>query len=126
MIGVVDIGNTRTKCALFDEKGGLRAESAFPTTKGLPMGVSQYLGLAPWASVSRSREESAALAMVIGNRGNGCHYGATGQHPMRRISPYLQRCSRATIAGPLIFCKPDIACVSIPATHRGKYLGDGL
>lgn len=36
MIAVVDIGNTRTKCALFGNTGALEKETSFPTGGGIP------------------------------------------------------------------------------------------
>ena len=36
MIGVVDLGNTRTKCALYGSTGALEKEQAFPTVGGIP------------------------------------------------------------------------------------------
>lgn len=36
MIAVVDIGNTRTKCALYGASGALEKEQAFPTAGGIP------------------------------------------------------------------------------------------
>lgn len=50
MIGVVDIGNTRTKCAMYGAKGELVKESVFPSGPGLPMGATEFFG----ASVDRA------------------------------------------------------------------------
>jgi pantothenate kinase type III len=80
VIGVVDIGNTLTKCARFGAQGELLAEFSFPTAEGIPAGARDFFS---------TRVERAVVGSVVPScNGPWLEFLGAGAHLASAESPW--------------------------------------